>query len=192
VTDPARLLLNRTLDREPWARAKLAAHSGKTFRVVIGPATFAHAIDAHGELIEGRTPPELTLTISPLRLPALLAQPARWGELVEAQGDAALAETLAGIALTLPMFVDQALASMLGPVVGSRVAAVGARVMAMPDYAAQRFGDSVARYIGDESRAAVQKSEAGHFAADVAALSRDVDALEVRVDALGTERAPKR
>jgi len=45
VTDPARALLNRTLDREPWARARLAAHSGKTFRVVIGPASFAHAID---------------------------------------------------------------------------------------------------------------------------------------------------
>ena len=127
-----------------------------------------------------------------MRIPALLAQPARWSELVEAQGDAALAETLAGIALTLPMFVDQALASVLGPVVGSRVSAAGARALAMPDYAAQRFGDSVARYIAEESRAAVQKSEATHFAADIAALSRDVDALNARVDALADNRAPKR
>ncbi len=192
MTDPARVLLNRTLDREPWVRARLAAHSGKTFRVVIGPVSFAHAIDVHGELVEGGMPAELTLTISPLRIPALLAQPARWNELVEAQGDSALAETLAGIALTLPMFVDQALAGVLGPVVGSRVAAAGARALAMPGYAAQRVGDSVARYIGEESRVAVQKSEASRFAADVDTLARDVDALTARVDAVATRRAPKR
>jgi ubiquinone biosynthesis protein UbiJ len=181
-------LINRALDREPWARERLAAHAGRTFRVVIGPAQFAHAIDDGGRLHESTQAPDLTLTISPLRAPALLAQPSRWSEFVESQGDAALAVTLSELALTLPMFVEQAFTQALGPIVGTQLAATGARLLAMPDYAAQRFGESIARYIGEESTAAVRGSEARTFAEDVSALAAAVDALAARVDAIARRR----
>jgi ubiquinone biosynthesis protein UbiJ len=185
-------LFNRSLDREPWARERLAAHAGRTFRMVVGPVHFAHAIDGGGRLTEATQAPDLTLTVSPLRVPALLAQPSRWNELVEAQGDSALAATLAELALTLPMFVEQALTQALGPVVGSQVAATGARLLAMPDYAAQRFGETLARYVGEESEAAVRGSEARAFAEDVNALAAAVDALAARVDTLAAKRERKR
>jgi ubiquinone biosynthesis protein UbiJ len=190
--DLASALVNRTLDREPWARERLAAHAGRTFRVVVGPAHFAQAIDDSGRLQAATQAPDLTLTVSPLRVPALLAQPSRWPELVVAEGDAALAATLADLALTLPMFVEQALAQALGPVVGSQVAATGARMLAMPDYAAQRFSESVARYVGEESDVALRGSEAGAFAQDVGAVAAAVDALAARVDSLAEKIAPKR
>jgi ubiquinone biosynthesis accessory factor UbiJ len=185
-------LVNRTLDDEPWALERLAAHAGRTFRVAIGPMHFVHAIDDSGRLREATQAPDLTLSVSPLRVPALLAQPSRWNELVAVEGDAALAATLAELALTLPMFVEQAFTQALGPVVGTQVAATGARLLAIPDHAAGRFGESVARYLGEESEAVVRGSEARAFAENVNALAVAVDALAARVDALAHRPARKR
>jgi len=176
--------VNRTLERETWARERLAAHAERTVRIVVGPARAAFAIDTGGQLREATAAPDLTLTVSPLRLPALLAQPGRWSELVTADGDAALAATLAELALTMPMFVEQALARAFGPIVGQQLSDVGRRLLTMPEYAAQRIGDSVARFVGDEANVAVSAAEARAFASEVAAVASEVDALAARVDAL--------
>ena len=114
----------------------------------------------------------------------MLAQPGRWQELVAADGDPALAATLAELALTLPMFVEQAFARALGPIIGQQLADTGRQLLTMPEYAAQRFGNSVARYVGDEADIAVSASEANAFASDVGVLVVAVDALSARIDAL--------
>ena len=49
---------------------------------------------------------------------------------------------------------------------------------------AQRFGNSVARYVGDEADVAVSTAEANAFASDVSVLVVAVDALSARIDAL--------
>ena len=180
-------LINRTLDRETWARDRLAAHAGRVVRFVVGPARVNYAIDDGGRLRGATAAPDLTLTISPLRLPGLLAKPGRWQELVAADGDAPLAATLAELALTLPMFVEQAFARALGPVIGQQLATAGRQLLSMPEYAAQRFGNSVARYVGEEADVAVRASEARAFASDVGALAADVDALAARIDALAAK-----
>ena len=179
--------VNRTLERETWARDRLAAHAGRTVRFVVGPARAAFAIDTAGQLHEAAATPDLTLSVSPLRLPALLAQPGRWPELVTANGDTELAATLAELALTLPMFVEQAFARAFGPIVGQQFADVGRRLLVMPEYAAQRVGDSVARFVGDEANVAVPAAEARAFAVDVASLAKEVDALAARIDALAAD-----
>jgi len=185
-------LINRTLDRETWARDRLAAHAGRTVRFVIGPAHVDYAIDAGGRLRDATAAPDLTLSISPLRLPGLLAQPSRWPELVAADGDATLAATLAELALTLPMFVEQAFARALGPIIGQQLAATGRQLLGMPEYAAQRFGSSVARYVGDESDLAVGATEGRAFAANVGALATEVDALSARIAALVAQTSSSR
>jgi ubiquinone biosynthesis accessory factor UbiJ len=177
-------IVNRTLDREPWARERLAAHAGRTVRLVVGPARITYGIDNHGRLQEAVAAPDLTLTIAPLRLPGLLAQPSRWQQVVVADGDAGLAATLAELALTLPMFVEQAFARALGPIIGQQCASAGRRLLSMPEYAAERFGSSVAHYVAEETGGAVRASEARAFAADVSALAADVEALSARIDAL--------
>jgi ubiquinone biosynthesis protein UbiJ len=177
-------LINRTLDRETWARERLAAHAGRTVRFVVGPVRADYAIGDGGRLRGATATPDLTLTISPLRLPGLLAQPGRWHEIVAADGDAPLAATLAELALTLPMFVEQAFARALGPIIGQQLATTGRHLLSMPEYAAQRFGNSVARYVGEEADVAVGASEARVFASEVSALAVAVDALVARIDAL--------
>lgn len=183
-------IANRALERERWAREKLAVHAGRVVRVNIGPAREAFAVDADGRLEETNAAPDLRLTISPLRLPALLAQPERWGELVVAEGDAALAATLSELALTLPWFVEALFAKAFGPVVGQRIADIGRRLLAFPDYAARRFGDSVTSYIGEETQLAAGVAEARIVASEIATFAVRVDALAVRIDALGDLTAP--
>jgi ubiquinone biosynthesis protein UbiJ len=177
-------LANRALERESWAREKLARHAGRTVRIDIGPAHQAFAIDADGRLAKSEGAPDLKLTIPPLRLPALLAQPERWGELVATEGDTALAATLSGLALTLPWFVEALLARAFGPAAGQKFADIGRRLLALPDYAAQRFGDSFTRYVGEEARLAAGTAEARVVAEEIAALAARVDALAARIDAL--------
>src|SRR5258706_1668339 len=176
--------INRALESESWAREKLAANGRRTLRLVVGPLSRAFAIDADGRLSPGDVPPDLTLTISPLRLPALLARPERWSELVAAEGNAPLAATLAELALTLPWFVEQTLARALGPIAGQQIADAGRRLLALPEHVAQRFGDSLGRYVADEARFVVGAEEARAFAAQIAATSARVDTLAARIDAL--------
>jgi ubiquinone biosynthesis accessory factor UbiJ len=175
---------NRALEGEAWAREKLAAHGGKTLRFEVGPVRVAFAIDAEGRLAASDAAPDLSLGIDPIRLPGLLAEPSRWTEVVGAEGDAALAETLAELAPTLPWFVERLLARALGPIAGQQVADAGRRLLAFPEYAGERVAESFARYVGDEARLAVRTAEAERFAGEVGVLATRVDALASRIDAL--------
>ncbi len=177
-------IANHALERERWARDRLAGHAGRTVRVQIGPALRSFAIDGDGRLHDSEAAPDLTLGISPLKVPALLSQPGRWGELVAGEGDAALAATLRELALTLPWFAEDLFAKVFGPVAGQWIADVGRRLLAFPDYAAQRFGDSFTGYVGGEARIAAGAADARVVANEIAALSTSVDALAHRIDRL--------
>ena len=176
---------NRALESEAWARDKLAPHAGKTMRFEVGPARIGFAIEPEGRLAASETAaPDLAIAIDPLKLPSLLARPTRWGELAKAQGDAALAATIAELAPTLPWFVERFLARVFGPIAGQQVADAGRRLLTLPEYAGERFADSMARYVGDEARLAVRRAESLRFAADVAELAARVDTLASRVAAI--------
>jgi ubiquinone biosynthesis protein UbiJ len=188
--DPTALpgaIANRVLERETWARQRLSAHAGRVFVIAVGPVATALAVDASGMVestpLSGRTP-DLTLTVSPLDLPAFLAEPARWDRYVGCRGDPPLAATLKELAHTLPWFVEQAFAQALGPIVGQRAADAGRKLLGFPEYAALRIGDSVASYASDEAGLIVRGDEARVFAGEVAALSARIEACAARVDAL--------
>ena len=187
--DPAvpAALANRLLEREAWARGSLAAHAGRVFTVAVGPVGTSLRIDASGTLepvaaVDSAT--DLTLTLSPLYAPTLLANPARWDDFVAAEGDAALAATLKGLAETLPWFVERAFAGVLGPIVGQFVADTGRRLLAFPAYAGERVGASVASYLRDDAPIATTAAEARSLRDEIAATASRVDALAARIDAL--------
>ena len=188
--DPAAVpaaLANRVLAREQWARNSLAAHAGRSFKVVVGFAAATMQIDASGSIASAQAAvpmPDLTLTVSPFALPAFLADPKRWDELVAADGDAALAATLKGLAETGPWFVERAFAEALGPIAGQFVADAGRRMLAFPGYAGARVGDSVTSYVRDEVSLAATAAQARSFGDEVAETASRVDELATRVDAL--------
>ena len=197
--DPSALppaVANRVLEREAWAQASLAAHAGRVFAIVVGPVTTAMRIDASGKIESAPSSaqlpdaPDLTLTISPLRVPSFLAEPTRWDEFVVADGDPALAATLKGLAETLPWFVERALAEVVGPIIGQRVADTGRALLAFPGHATARIGASVVSFARDEAKFAAGPGEARSFGAEVAATAKGVDALALRVDALAARLTP--
>jgi ubiquinone biosynthesis protein UbiJ len=195
--DPATVpaeVANRVLAREQWARDCLAAHGGRAFKVIIGPFISTMQIDGSGTIESVAAldrAADLSLTISPFAMPAFLADPKRWDEFVREEGDAALAVTLKGLAETLPWFVERAFAQALGPVAGRFIADTGRRMLAFPDYAGARMGDSLASYIRDEAALAVTSSQAGGFSDEVAETAARVEALAQRVGALAERLSAK-
>ncbi|MGH8712951.1 MAG: ubiquinone biosynthesis accessory factor UbiJ [Casimicrobiaceae bacterium] len=185
----AATLANRALEREDWARERLAAHAGRTVRIVAGPTQVTLTVNADGSFAEAQGTPDLTLTISTLRLPALLAGPERWKDLVVIDGDAALAATIAELAQTLPWFVERGFARAFGPIVGVELADAGRRLLALPGHVAERAAASFASYARDEADLAIGAGTVRDFAAQIAALAERVDALGERVDRLA-DRAP--
>jgi len=183
---------NRALAREDWARERLAAHAGRKLRIVAGPAALTLAINADGSFVDSQEAPDLTLTIPALRLPALVARPERWNELVGAAGDASLASTIGELAQTLPWFIERSFARIFGPIVGAQLAEAGRRLLALPDYAAERAGSSFASYASDESGLVTGARAGSEFAAEVAALAARVDALGERIDRLVKPAPAKR
>jgi ubiquinone biosynthesis protein UbiJ len=183
-------LANRALEREGWARERLAAHAGRVLVVVIGPVATGFRIDSAGQLettpLAGRTP-DLTLTLSPFGVLSLLANPGDWGDYLTAEGDPAMAATLQDLARTLPWFVEQAFANALGPIIGQRVADAGRRLLAFPEYAAARVGDSVVSYARDEAGLLAHGDELRMFTAQNARLSERTDELAVRLDRLAAK-----
>lgn len=188
--DPAAIpgaIANRMLEREAWARQRLAVHAGRIFVVASGPAATAFEIDDTGKVAStlGQSrAPDLTLRLSPLDVAAFLADPSRWDRYVSAEGDESLAATLKDLAPTMPWLVEQAFASVLGNIAGQRVADVGRRMLAFPEYAALRIGDSVAGYARERSGLLATGDEGRSFASQVGELASRVDALTARVDAL--------
>ena len=194
MVDPAAALANRVFEREAWAQQRLAGHAGRTFVVAVGPLATALAITEAGRFepreLAGLAP-DLTLTLSPLAVPSFLANPGRWSELVTATGDTALAATLSDLAQTLPWFAERTFADVLGPVAGQRVADAGRRLLELPELAAGRFGESLARYARDEAGLVAGAGDLTDLTAASAELARRADALEARIDAL-TARLPVR
>jgi ubiquinone biosynthesis protein UbiJ len=134
--------------------------------------------------------PDLHLSLSPLNLPAFLADPRKWSEYVQEDGDAALGGTLKELAQTLPWFVEKGFARVLGPIAGQRVADVGRRLLGFPEYAAERVTESVARYARDEAQLLARGEELRRFTDEARDVAARVDALAARVAALSNRARP--
>ena len=192
---PAERLANRILEREAWAREKLAAHAGRTVLVTIGLLRVHYRIGDLGmveTIAASPAEPDLTLSISPLTLPSLLANPQRWSEFVVETGDQALGGTLKDLAQTLPWFVEQGFARALGPLIGVRVADTGRRLLGFPEFAAQRITENVVSYARDEARLLARGDEMRLFTQHVAEVEERAATLEMRVDALTIRRGSGR
>ncbi len=189
LPDPAELparLANRLLGDEAWARALLAPFAGRAFSLAVGPMHAAWRIADDGTLAAApATPvPDLALAVSPWSLPALLANPARWNEFVVEEGDAALGGALKELSHTLPWFVEAACAKALGPIAGQRAADAGRRLLAFPEYAAQRLTESMVSYARDEAELLARGADMRRFADSVRDTADRTDALAARLDAM--------
>lgn len=192
---PGTAAANRLLEQEPWARTRLAGHAGRSFTVRVGPAVAAFRIAPSGYLerapLAGATA-DLSLTLSPFNVPAMLANPARWNEFVVEEGDRELAGTLRDLARTLPWFVERGLARPFGAIVGQRVADIGRAALEMPEYAATRVAANVGSYARDEAQLLAHPADMRALADETALLAARIDALDARVASLAERQSAAR
>ena len=190
---PARLA-NSMLADQAWAREKLATMSGRVFTLAVGPLSATWAIAADGSLASAPAgaASDLRLTLSPFSLPSFLADPSRWNEFVREEGDGALGGVLKELARTMPWFVEETFAKALGPVAGQRVADAGRRLLAFPEYAAQRLAESAASYARDEAGLLARGRELRQLRNGIEEITARVDALASRIDALAPRVRPIR
>lgn len=178
--------LNRWLEREHWARERLAAHKGRSFAIDVGPSHTRFTIAADGTVEDGSEEgsPNLVLTLSPLATPALLADPSRWDELIGAEGDLTLAATLRELATTLPWVVEAAFAHALGPIVGKRLADAGKVALGMPGHVAERLVAGAGSFARDETGLLAHPTRLRELVSEVDALSGRVASLDSRIAGL--------
>jgi ubiquinone biosynthesis protein UbiJ len=179
-------IANRALAHEATLRETLAAHAGAVFEVAVGPAHVALRVDPDGTLAEAEdgATPALRLRVRARDAAALLHDPSRFAALVEADGDPALAATIANLCATLPWFVEHAFGEAFGAVLGQRLADTGRSLLGFPHEAASRLNAGVATYVRDEAHVAATTGDVRTFGDDVGAIAARVDLLAARVDAL--------
>lgn len=190
LTDAA---ANRLLEQEPWARERLTAFAGRSFVLRVGPITTGFRVGARGLLEHARlagATPDLALTLSPLDVPAFLADPKRWNEFVAEEGDAQLGGVLKELAQTLPWFVERLIARALGPVIGQRVADAGRRLLDLPEYAAKRLAANVGTYARDEAKVLAHPADMRGLADETATLAARVEMLDARIERLASRLPP--
>jgi ubiquinone biosynthesis accessory factor UbiJ len=190
---PARLA-NRFLADQGWAREKLAPMTGRVFSIAVGPLSSAWSIAEGGVLAAAPrgAAPDLTLTLSPLSVPAFLAEPARWSDLVHEEGDAELGGVLKELSRTGPWFVEETFAKAFGPIAGQRLADAGRRLLAFPEYAAQKFAESAGSYARDEAALLARGVDARRWRDEIDEVAARVDALAQRIEALSPRVRPIR
>jgi len=181
-----RYLANRLLGEHEWARAKLAPFYSRVIAVAVGPVHARWTVAEDGTLASATadTSADLQLTISPLSVPALLAEPSRWNQLVVETGDVQLGGVLKELAQTAPWLVEALLAEAFGPIVGQRAANLGRDLLKFPGYASERLAESAISYARDEARLLARADDMRRFTATVEDVAARVDAIAARVAAL--------
>lgn len=150
--------LNKLLQREPWARERLARHAGKTVRFVAGSWVVGFSLQASG-LVQASDPaivPDVTLTIPANRLgqlPQVLhaADPDEIAELMHVQGDAGLARVVSDLARELRWDIEDDLAGLVGDVAAVRLLSGAKLFMGGVRQAGKRLAGNVGEYLSEES-----------------------------------------
>lgn len=183
--DLAAGLANRALAREDWARTRLAAFAGRSFALAAGPLSATFAIGSDGVLAPAPSgaAPALTVTTSPFSLPLLASDPSRWSELVENDGDPALAATLGELAQTFPWVVERALASAFGPIAGQALADAGRTLLGVPAVLSKHAASSLGQF-AVESDAIARRADFDALSCGTAEAEARVDALAARIAAI--------
>ena len=165
--------LNHLLEKEPWARERLAAFAGAVVEIAAAPLpSLRIRIDETG--LAARAP----AAAAPTLVVGLRPGAVDW------RGDERLAEAVREIARSLRWDAEEDLSKLTGDVLARRLVQGAQDFAAWQRDAARRTAESFADYFAQESRMLVARRELEALARAREALARRIEALEARARAL--------
>jgi ubiquinone biosynthesis protein UbiJ len=176
--------LNHILQREAWARDKLAPFAGEVVELRVAPLPPVRlAIAEGGRALAAETGSEATLTISarPGFLAALSKGEEHLMRAVDISGNARLATEILVLMRYLRWDVEEDLSRVFGDVVAHRMVGTARDFASWQAEAGRRIAENVMEYAIEERRMVVSRSEFDSFASAVAKLRDDLARLEQRI-----------
>jgi ubiquinone biosynthesis accessory factor UbiJ len=175
--------LNRMLEREAWAREKLAPFAGRSARFDAAPFSITLNISEDGTFgAAGEEEPAVTVAVALSTLPLALADPAAAMKDVRLAGDAEFAQALAFVLQNLRPEPEEELSRFVGDIAAQRI--VGLLRLSASHWRdlAERMLDNTANYFVTEDPMLVPRVEVDSFNQDVDHLRDDVARLEKRIE----------
>jgi ubiquinone biosynthesis protein UbiJ len=184
LESPFAAALNHLLEREPWARERLAPFVGETIQVRAAPFPTVRFMVREGGLLQpapSEAQGSLTVTLKPEAPAALVRGEDHFLHAVEVSGNARLAEAVSALVRHLRWDFEEDLSRVVGDVAAHRLAGALRGFAAWHADAARRLADSFAVYATEEARFLVGRPELERHATQVAQLRDAVERLEQRV-----------
>ncbi len=184
---PLLAALNPLLATQPSARARLAGHAGKAFRLALPGVNLDLALDETGAFTSAPagSEPRLVLTPEASALPRWLTG-GKLNELFRAAGDGLLAADLSGALADFDWVL--ALRPWLGDIAASRVDQFLRGFAPWRDKALESAGRNLAEYAVYEQGMLADPHAVQVFVADVDALREAGDRFEARLKILEAKR----
>ena len=174
--------LNRLLDAEPWARARLAPFAGDAVEIRARPLPDLRVtITAQGRLEAGGGEPALTLNVRPEALVALARGEEALTRAIDVSGNARLASEVMLLARQLRWDAEEDLSRVVGDVAAHRIAATVRGVAAWHVDVGRRLAEALAEHAMEEAGLLVRRSEHESHAAALSALSDALARLDKRL-----------
>jgi ubiquinone biosynthesis protein UbiJ len=156
--------LNRLLERETWARERLARFAGQS--VELAPpllAPFRVTIGAGGRIENGGE------------------APSAWISLDGITGGSSLAQEVRALARELRWDFEEELSRVVGDVAAARIGGAARAFARWPADAAARFTEALGAYATDEARLVVRRIELDGLKDEIQELHAALGALEQRI-----------
>jgi ubiquinone biosynthesis protein UbiJ len=188
---PAIAAINHLLAREAWATDRLRPFAGRRVRLRLPPLPdLALAIAETGllERASGDAAADLTITLKPGALPALLARDDRLMREADIAGDTELGAALQAVFRNLRWDVEEDLSRVVGDAAAHRAVSAGRSIAAWQKDAARRLGDNVAEFLKEESGQLPRPADVAAFSREVAETRDAVERLEKRIARLAAQR----
>lgn len=184
--DLIRSALNHLLAQEPWARKRLAAHSGKIARFDAAVLALNLKVVADGVLAPAPdgAPPQVTIRVNAGDIPLLLQNRGRAFSYVTVEGDADFAHAISQIGQSLKWDAEQDLSQLVGDIAAVKLLAGAKAAARTAGSLPRKLAEQVAEYLLEETAMLVRPQAVIDLGGDVAGLRDDAERLGKRVEKL--------
>jgi len=179
--------INHLLAAEPWARAQLVPHTGKTLAVVASPLTIRLAVTSDGSVARAGSDAiaDTTVTLPASALPRI-ATGGMDGVMrdLRIDGDAEFAQVVSTLVKNLRWDVEDDLSKVIGDAASHRVVSAAKSASGEIKRTGERLTAGISEYLLEENPQLVRPRAVESLAEGVRKLRDDLARLEKRADRL--------